>query len=178
MKLYLVRHAAAISRSKETAEEHRYLTVPGRQSFRLTAKRMAKKGEIPDIIVASPLARALQTAEILAEALVFQGLLAVSPDLAPGFDRAKLRRVLASFKGSGGVALVGHEPDLGEVAGALLNLGRPLPLKKGMVLCLKIPATKQDKSVSLKWTLLEGKKVDSSALGIDGEEGKSKPRKK
>ena len=178
MKLYLIRHAAAVERSGEVAEEPRYLTMPGRQSFRLTAKRMAKKGEMPDVIVTSPLARALQTAQILSEALVFQGVVAVSPELAPGFDQEKLRRILASFKGIHGLAVVGHEPDLGEVAGALLNLGRPFPLKKGMVLCVKMPPAKQKKRASLKWLLFEGKKIDASTLGIDDEQGKSKRREK
>ena len=139
---------------------------------------MAKKGEIPDVILTSPLARALQTAEILSEALVFQGVVAVSPELAPGFDRAKLRRILASFKEARGVALVGHEPDLGEVAGKLLNLERPFSLKKGMVVCLKIPSKKQKGKASLKWLLFEGKKIDASTLGTDDEQGKSKRRGK
>jgi phosphohistidine phosphatase len=178
MKLYLIRHAAAIARSKEVVEEHRYLTISGRQSFRLTAKRMAKKGEVPDVIVTSPLARALQTAEILSEALVFQGVVAVSPELAPGFDQAKLGRILASFKGIRGLAVVGHEPDLGEVAGALLDLGRPLPLKKGMVACLKIPPKKKKVSASLQWLLFEGKKVDPSTAGVEDEQVKSKRQEK
>jgi phosphohistidine phosphatase len=178
MKLYLIRHAAAIARSEEVVEEHRYLTIPGRKSFRLTAKRMARKGEMPDVIVTSPLARALQTAEILSEALAFQGVVAVSPELAPGFDQAKLGRLLASFKRIRGLAVVGHEPDLGEVAGALLKLGRPLPLKKGMVVCLKVPPAKRNGKVSLKWLLFEGKKIDASTLPIGDEEAKSKRRQK
>lgn len=167
MKLYFVRHAAAIERGEQVVDEHRYLTLRGRESFRLTAKKMAKKGIMPDAIMTSPLVRALQTAEILAEALAFKGKLVVSSELAPRFDPTKLRRILASFKGAHGLVLVGHEPDLGEVVGTLLKLGRPLPLKKGMVVCLKIPATKQNAQASLKWTLFEGKRIDAPAPGID-----------
>ncbi len=164
MKLYVVRHAAAIAREGELADEDRYLTLRGRESFRLTARRMAKKGNMPDAIITSPLVRAVQTADILSEALAFRGKLAASPELAPGFRVAKLRRVLASFKGKESVALVGHEPDLGEVVGTLLDLGRPLPLKKGMIVCLKMPSAKQKPRASLKWILFEGKKIDVSAL--------------
>jgi phosphohistidine phosphatase len=159
MKLYFVRHAEAIARRGQVVDEHRYLTLQGRESFRLTAKKMAKKGNMPDAIITSPLVRAVQTAEILSEALAFEGKLVVSPELAPGFDVAKLRRILASFKKTHRLVLVGHETDLGEVAGTLLKLGRPLPLKKGMVVCLKIPPAKQNPQVSLKWILLEGKKL-------------------
>lgn len=178
MKLYLIRHAAAIVRSEEIVEENRYLTVRGRKSFRLTAKRMAKKGMVPDVIIASPLARALQTAEILCEALGFQGELVVSPALAPGFDQAKLRQILASFKGARGLALVGHEPDLGQVAGTLLGLTRPLLLKKGMVACLKTIPAKQNARASLKWLLFEGKKVDASTVKMEPGRDKSKRPKK
>jgi len=162
MKLYLIRHGAAVERGESVAEEHRYLTIRGRLSFRLTAKRMAKKEEMPDVIISSPLARALQTAEILSEALGFEGEVVVAPELAPGFDQNKLRRVLASYKGKAALALVGHEPDLSDVAGALLGLAQPLPMKKGMVACLKVDPGQKIAKASLKWLLFEGKKVSPS----------------
>ena len=167
MKLYFVRHAAAIARGGDVVEEYRYLTLRGRESFRLTAKKMAKRGITSDAIITSPLVRAVQTAEILSEALAFQGKLVVSLELAPGFDPARLQRILASFKGTRELVLVGHEPDLGEVVGTLLSLGRPLPLRKGMVVCLKIPPAKKNAQASLEWILFEGKKIDAPALGID-----------
>ncbi len=169
MKLYFVRHAAAIARGGEVVDEHRYLTIRGRESFRLTAKRMARKEIMPDAIITSPLLRAVQTADILSEALAFEGKLVVSPELAPGFDPAKLHRILASFKGTKGLALVGHEPDLGEVVGTLLKLGRPRSLKKGMVVCLTISPTKQNAQASLKWIMFEGNKIDAPALETDTE---------
>jgi phosphohistidine phosphatase len=159
MKLYFVRHAEAVARGGQVVDEHRYLTLHGRESFRLTARKMAKKGTIPDAIITSPLVRAVQTAEILSEALAFEGQFVVSPELAPGFDVAKLHGILASFKKMSRLVLVGHETDLGEVAGTLLKLGRPLPLKKGMVVCLKLPSPKQKARASLKWVLFEGRKV-------------------
>jgi phosphohistidine phosphatase len=165
MNLYFVRHAAAIAREGEVIDEYRYLTLRGRESFRLTARKMAKEGIMPDAIITSPLVRAVQTAEILCEALAFEGKFVVSPELAPGFDLAKLHRILASLKETDKPALVGHEPDLGEVVGTLLKLGRPLPLKKGMVVCLKIPPAKQNGQTSLKWILYEGKKIDPSLRG-------------
>ena len=169
MKLYFVRHAAAIAREEEVIDEHRYLTPGGRESFRLTAKKMARKEIVPDAIITSPLLRAVQTADILSEALVFKGKLVVSPELAPGFDPAGLYRILASFKGTKVLALVGHEPDLGEVVGTLLKLGRPRPLKKGMVVCLKISPAKQNAQASLKWIMFEGNKIDAPAPEIDTE---------
>jgi len=162
MKLYLVRHAAAVERSEDVTEEYRYLTIRGRRSFRLTAKRMAKKEEMPDVILSSPLARALQTAEILSEAGGFDGEVVVSPDLAPGFDQNKLRRILAAHKGKDALALVGHEPDLSGVAATLLGLSQPLPIKKGMVAYLKLNPGQKNVKASLKWLLFEGKKVGPS----------------
>ena len=176
MKLYVVRHATAIEREGEASDEHRYLTPRGRKSFRLTARRMAKKGEMPGAIITSPLVRAVQTADILSEALAFRGQLVASLELAPGFGVANLRRVLASFKREKSMALVGHEPDLGEVVGTLLDLGRPFTLKKGMVVCLKMSSAKQKPRASLKWILFEGKKTDISALETDAKQKNSKRR--
>ncbi len=177
MNLYLVRHAEAIERSKEVREEDRFLTEAGRTSFRLNAKRMAKKKKIPDVIITSPLVRAVQTAEILSEAVAFEGLLTVSGEMA-GLNQAGLQRILASYKGKRSLALVGHEPDLGVVAGALLGLPKPLQLKKGMIACLKLAPSAKSKKASLKWLIFEGKKVDISEIIAADEKAKSRSKKK
>ena len=37
----------------------------------------------------------------------------------------------------------------------------------GMVVCLKMPPTKQKAQASLKWVMFEGKKIDVPAPGVD-----------
>ena len=158
MKLYLVRHAAAIERGTAISEERRYLTSEGRAFFRRTAKTMLKRGMDPSLILASPLLRAVQTAEILAETLEFVGPVLVRDELAPGFDVVSLSKLLAEYRGAGELVLVGHEPDFSTIAASLLSCRADFSLKKGAVIKLKIPGPDFFASVEFKW-LAVGKKL-------------------
>ncbi|WP_305044026.1 SixA phosphatase family protein [Geoalkalibacter sp.] len=136
MKLYLVRHAKAVERAFDIPEEYRYLTPEGRERFRAVAGSLRKKGMAPEVIVSSPLVRAVQTAEILAEALTFNGPLTIDEALAPGFGLEGLHRVLGRHPGAASLACVGHNPDLSDLGGALLGTPGALSLSKGGVLAL------------------------------------------
>ncbi len=139
MRLYLVRHAEAIDRTAEIPDAMRYLTPEGRSFFRKTVKQMAREGARPDVIFSSPLVRAVQTAEILAVEIGFRGELQVTETLAPGFGRAGLKAILAKCAEAREVALVGHEPDLGDLVTSLVSLPEPCSLKKGEVVALDLP---------------------------------------
>ena len=115
-------------------------------------------GAAPDRICTSPLVRAVQTAEILAERIGFRGPLVVTEELSPGFDRAALRKILADCEGAAEVALVGHEPDLGDLVASLLSLRSPSPLKKGGVVALRLPRPGTLDSASFLWSAA-GKEV-------------------
>ena len=142
MKLYLVRHAEAIEHTSTVDDAVRHLTAKGRSQFQKTARTMARREIDPDFILTSPLVRAVQTAEILAQVMEFRGELAVAGELAHGFDRAGLAAVIDRYRPAKRLVFVGHEPDLGCLAGDLMGLQRPTPLKKGAVLCLKFnPST-------------------------------------
>jgi phosphohistidine phosphatase len=158
MKLYVIRHAIAIERGGGIADEDRYLTARGRESFRLNAKAFAKKRIIPDCILTSPLVRCVQTADILVETLAFSGELKVSRDLAPGFDLAGLNRIITSCGGAQKIAIIGHEPDLGILVEALLKLKGSFSLKKGMVVALDLDPQQQAMPARLNWIMHKGKK--------------------
>jgi phosphohistidine phosphatase len=137
MIIHLVRHAEAVERSPEIPEEHRFLTPRGRKSFRKIASTLKKTGADPDIILTSPLIRAVQTAEILAQALKFKGDLVVTPLLAHGFQPEELDKLMQSFPRVKEMVLVGHEPELGAVAGTLLAAGTSFTLPKGAIISFK-----------------------------------------
>ena len=158
MNLYLIRHAEAIERTGEVPDAMRYLTPEGRSLFRKTAKRMIKMGALPDCIWSSPLVRAVQTAEILAVEIGLQGPLVVSDKLAPGFGRAALRAVLSKCAEAKEVALVGHEPDLGDLVTSLLALREPYSLKKGEIVALTLPRTGALSPAAFLWSAA-GKRV-------------------
>jgi len=138
MKLYLIRHAEAIERSGSMPDAVRYLTPKGRLVFRKVARRVRQKGATPDVVFSSPLVRAVQTAEILAERLKYGGTVVVTKELSPGFDHRGLRSLLAKAGNPAEVAFVGHEPDLGDLAATLLALPGGFPLRKGAVLALEV----------------------------------------
>lgn len=158
MNLYFIRHAAAIERGGSVPDAVRYLTPEGRIFFRKTVKRLIREGAFPDVIFASPLVRALQTAEILAEGIGFRGPVIVTETLSPGFGRAGLRGVISKCKGAKEVALVGHEPDLGDLVTSLLSLSEPRSLKKGEVVALDLPQKGSLSPAMFLWSAA-GKKI-------------------
>ena len=138
MKLYLVRHGEAIEPSGTMPDASRYLATKGRLAFRKIARRVRRAGMAPDVIFTSPLLRAVQTTEILAERLKHEGPVVVARELSPGFDLRALGVLLAEAGNPREAAFVGHEPDLGKIAAAMLSLPGGFPLRKGAVVALEV----------------------------------------
>ena len=161
MKLIFVRHAAAIDRNADLPDARRYLTPEGRSYFRKTARTMRKQGVAPDLILASPLLRAVQTADILAERLKYTGELVATDDLAPGFDLPGMERLLAKAGNAGEVCFVGHEPDLSLLVVKLLGLPQGFRFRKGSALRLDADLDKLRGTVAFRW-LAAGKELIAS----------------
>lgn len=161
MKIILIRHAAAIDRGIGTSEANRYLTPKGRESFRETARTVIRKGVKPDLILTSPLLRAVQTADILAESLAYSGPLAAVDELEPGFDLPRLQQLLDQYPQVGELVIVGHEPDLSSIVADLLGLKDGFNFKKGAALRLNVEPTDLRGSALFKWLAL-GKKLIAS----------------
>lgn len=167
MKIVLVRHAAAIERSGSVPDEKRYLTPEGRAYFRRTAGTMRKKGTAPDLILTSPLLRAVQTADILAESLEYAGPLAAVDELEPGFDLRRLEQLLDRYPQVGELVLVGHEPDLSDLAATLLAIPNDFKFRKGSAIRMSLDPANLPGSAVFKWLAAGGKLVTSreEALG-------------
>ena len=161
MKLTIVRHAAAIERTVGGSEERRYLTPEGREFFRKTARTMLKKGARPDLILTSPLLRAVQTADILAETLEYAGPLQAVDELSPGFDLPSFRRLVATYHGAGDLVLVGHEPDLSTLVATLLTLPAGFAFRKGGAVRLKLDPADPQGTAAFKWMAVGGKLITS-----------------
>jgi len=151
VKLYLVRHAEAIERSGTTPDASRYLTTKGRLAFRKIVSRVRKTGIALDVIFTSPLLRAVQTAEILAERLKHKGPVVVTRELSPGFDLRALGLLLADAGNPMEAAFVGHEPDLGEIAAAMLSLLEGFPLRKGAVAAMEVERSLRKGTAKFLW---------------------------
>jgi phosphohistidine phosphatase len=83
-----------------------------------------------DVIITSPLTRAYQTADIVAERLKMSDRLIQDERLAPGFGVDDLASVLQDHVGAENLMLVGHEPDFSLTVSALIG-GSRLLFKKG-----------------------------------------------
>jgi phosphohistidine phosphatase len=168
MKLYLVRHGIATQRlgGAITTDAQRPLTEEGRNETRVVASALRRLGVAPDLIVSSPLVRAFQTAEILAEVLTRSTQVELCEALAPGGNASDLYKALRSFKEANEIFLVGHEPDMGRLAGTLLWAGPELdiPFKKAGVCRVDVTSLPPTAPGTLKWfitpkvaTLMSGK---------------------
>ncbi len=130
--LYIVRHAIAAERGPDWPDDaKRPLTERGIAKFRNVVESCASLGLEVDEVWTSPLVRARQTADLLAAGLMEQPPVKLLPVLAPGHGPAAVMEGLAKATRRRRVAVVGHEPDLGELAAFLLGARRAMPFKKG-----------------------------------------------
>ena len=150
--LYLVRHGIAAARGPSWPDDtKRPLTPKGTTRVRQIARGLQRLDVDIDVVLTSPLVRAKQTAELLADGLKPSPTLHVTSALSPGVGPAALVEALQSYRKARGVALVGHEPDLGEFAAWLTGAEAPLPFKKGGICRIDIPSAHGHGSGQIVW---------------------------
>jgi phosphohistidine phosphatase len=149
LKLYFLRHGQAGNRLDWHGDDSkRPLTVEGKKRMKREAAAISKLEFPLDIILSSPLVRASQTAEIVAEAQGSAARLITDDRLAPGFSPKDLAAIVAEHRDAGGLMLVGHEPDFSETISQVTGGGR-LTIKKGALAFVEL-----EDPASLKGTLV------------------------
>ena len=116
MQLYFLRHGEADWPGWTKPDDERPLTDFGKKEVRQVGRFLNRLKVKPDLVVTSPLPRALQTAEIAAEQLKTK--LCQDEALEPGFGISELGAVLKRHPAKV-LMLVGHEPDFSSVISAL-----------------------------------------------------------
>ena len=153
-ELYLVRHAIAAERGDDWPDDtKRPLTTTGVSRFKEVVEGLVWFGVGIDEIYSSALVRAKQTAELLSAGLGEHPPVRVLDELAPGHEPTRVLAELAKRVKRRRVAVVGHEPDLGELAAALLGAQRPLPFRKGGVCRIDVDRLGASAAGSLIWFL-------------------------
>ena len=165
MELYLIRHGIAAPREDYAKDEDRPLTDKGREKTAKVAKQLYKQNLSFDLILTSPLVRARETAQILQDA----GLAAQVEEFTPLAPDSHIQDWISwltqrypngSSKSS--LALVGHQPDLGNWAETLVwgTAHEKLIVKKAGIIGLDIRDTQSPIGqselfllVSPKWLL-------------------------
>jgi phosphohistidine phosphatase len=141
----LVRHARA-EEAHPLGDDARGLTPEGRKRFAKQARRIARQIRLRGIAT-SPLVRAVQTAEILAEAAGVREI-RIAGELTQGRGSAAKIVDLAATLGDRW-ALVGHNPSLAESIQLALELTEAPTLKKGAAVALR----RKTKGWSLLWEI-------------------------
>ena len=143
MELYFIRHGIAVDRGTYNKDEERPLTEKGRDKTTKVAQRLREIGLHFDLILTSPLVRAVQTAEILKQVGLCQ-LIETFPPLSPNGDiQTWVNWYLEERynQNRSSIALVGHQPNLGNWAETLVwgKSEEKLTLKKAGAIGVRLP---------------------------------------
>jgi len=133
-ELYLIRHAVAEERGESWPDDaKRPLTDAGTARMRKAARGLVKMGVAFDVVLTSPYVRTRQTAEIVATAYDERPPIVAIDSLAPGGSVQSVLSDLERQTRRSRIAIVGHEPNIGELAARLAGSRYPLEFKKGAV---------------------------------------------
>ena len=136
MYLHLMRHAnAGLQRGNPTLDAKRGLIKEGKEQCMLMARFLSAIGAQVDVIVSSPLKRALQTAQFVGTELGYESKVEISAALSPTAEYPAFQAMLAKYGSREGVLAVGHNPNLFQFLGKLItgNGGASIRMRKGSV---------------------------------------------
>ena len=158
MDVYVLRHGVADERDyrKYPDDDLRPLISKGVDKLARQAKGLKAVGFSVDLVISSPLVRAVQTAEVVMTGLGITGDLAYSETLVPEAHPYLLLEELASkYSEVNKVMVVGHEPHMSRFVSMVVT-GDPnglIRLKKGALCKLRIPRVDGVRSGWLEWLM-------------------------
>jgi len=138
MLLYFLRHAEA--EDEVTSDFDRRLTPKGLEQADKVGRFCVRFGLVPDLILASPVVRAEQTAQAVAKRLDGRELV-VERWIACGMTPAACLGGLGAYAKFEHVMIVGHEPDFSETIAALVGLPHPdnVHIRKASLTAVDMP---------------------------------------
>ncbi|MEO8727099.1 MAG: histidine phosphatase family protein [Acidobacteriaceae bacterium] len=152
MILYFLRHANAGEKKKDPEkDELRGLDGTGVGQCYQAARLFSRLEVVPDLIISSPLKRAMQTAALVANEIGYDDRLRVEKSLRPEAHWEDFVQKLKSYKVDV-VIVVGHSPNLSQFLGRMISKagGRAaIDLKKGGI----ARAEYDGRSGELQWLL-------------------------
>jgi phosphohistidine phosphatase len=151
-ELYLIRHGIAEERGDAWPDDtKRPLTEEGIDRLRKSSRALERLGVSFDVVLTSPLVRAHQTAEIIASAYSPKPSIVTMDALAPGGSSATVIAELEKHSKKTRIAIVGHEPDIGELAAKLAGIRLDLEFKKGAIARIDVDALPPEGPGQLRW---------------------------
>jgi phosphohistidine phosphatase len=156
LEIYLVRHAiAAESGPKYPDDRKRPLTADGIKRFKSAIAGLVAVGFELDVILTSPLTRAEETATLLSAGLKKRVPVETVEALAPGGKFAAIVEAVSrqARRHRRRIALVGHEPDLGETTARWLGARGQVAFRKGAICALDVDSATPAGPGTLQWFL-------------------------
>jgi phosphohistidine phosphatase len=155
----VIRHGLSAEDAPSGLDADRTLTPEGVEEIEEIGEGLAVLQRAPTVIVTSPYRRAVETAELIAAA--FGGVPVEAVDaLAPGALPQQVLDVVAEHcpGDRSGIAVVGHEPDLGRFVSHALSASERsyYSLRKGAACLLEFPAVPRAGNATLEWALEPG----------------------
>jgi phosphohistidine phosphatase len=155
MNVYVVRHAIAAKRDDDQwpDDSQRPLTEDGSARFRRAAAGLRRIAPQVDVVLTSGYTRAWQTAELLHDAAEWPAPETLT-DLEPTVPAADVARILRRRR-EDSIALVGHEPQLSQLASLLLSGSETtvrVELKKGGVIAIVFDGSPDPGVGTLAWS--------------------------
>ena len=138
MVIYFLRHASAGQKqfSNQANDEKRPIDKVGEVQSHDVGRAMAYIGVTASVIVSSPLTRAVQTANIVAQELGHEEKIVLDDALRPEASFEQFKALLNRYKDKLSIMVVGHDPSMTEFVNRVLSGGGPLSaveMKKGGV---------------------------------------------
>jgi phosphohistidine phosphatase len=153
-ELYLIRHGVAEDQGDAWPDDtKRPLTEEGMSRLRKSARGFAALGVSFDVVLTSPLVRTKQTADIVAGAFEPRPPIVTADALAPGGSVQTVFADLEKQSRRKRIALVGHEPGIGELAARLAGSRHPFEFKKGAVCRIDVEELPPAGPGALRWFL-------------------------
>jgi phosphohistidine phosphatase len=122
MDIYLIRHGKAVDLDSEIVEEgFRYLTPEGRELSYKVAKKLKNLKTGFELIISSPLVRAVQTAEIFASVLNHKGEMKTAIELVGGISFNRFLQLIKRNSHLKSIAFFGHSPDVNHFSVSLIK---------------------------------------------------------
>ncbi|HLK66219.1 MAG TPA: phosphohistidine phosphatase SixA [Bryobacteraceae bacterium] len=121
MQIYLLRHGIAHDANPGQPDSERALTDEGREKLRRVLKRARLAGATPEVILSSPYRRAVETADVAAEVLGYEGKVMRTRALVPEASPFDAWDEIRSRKGEKSILLASHEPLMSSMVAFLLE---------------------------------------------------------
>jgi phosphohistidine phosphatase len=149
--LYFLRHADA-GQPRPHDDDARELSPKGEAAMHGAASVWRRLKVRPEVVISSPLPRALRTAELLVHGLGLKKRPTMDERLAPGAQWSDMAKAMAAHPKAERIAFVGHEPDLSRAV-ELLTGATGVRMRKGGLAAVEFSDSPEPGAGELAWLI-------------------------